>query len=260
MSSAREAIPRRNGPKWLSRNRNERLLRTIQSDWSCVRHYILILLAISACSLRAQNSAGENADPAAPVEDKRAYGVLPNYRTAEASAPFKALTAKQKLTIASKDSFDGAVYPTAAIFSVIYQAENQNPSFGQGLKGYGKRVAAAFGDQMMGNMMTEGVAPALLHEDPRYFRIGEGSFGRRLWYAATRIIVAPTDSNHQIFNFAEWGGNSVAVAISNVYYRDGRNWNDNAEKLLVQCGTDSLSNVLKEFWPDVKRKLSKNKN
>ncbi len=225
-----------------------------------MRHHTFVLLALSVCALRAQNSAGETAAPTAPVEDKRAYGVLPNYRTAELSAPFQALTAKQKLAIATKDSFDGAVYPTAAIFSVIYQAENQNPSFGQGALGYARRVGAAFGDQMIGNMMTEGFMPALLHEDPRYFRIGQGSFGRRLWYAATRIIVAPTDHNHKTFNFAEWSGNSAAVAISNLYYKDGRNWDDNAEKLLVQCGTDSLSNVLKEFWPDVKRKLSKKKN
>src|ERR1017187_4433707 len=128
--------------------------------WSCVRHYIFALLALSAWGLRAQDPAGGRAEPASPVEDKRAYGVLPNYRTADASVPFHPLTAKQKLTIASKDSFDGAVYPTAAIFSLIYQAENQNPSFGQGMKGYAKRVGAAFGDQMIGNMMTEGIGRA----------------------------------------------------------------------------------------------------
>jgi len=225
-----------------------------------VRFYTLVLFTIGVCCLRAQNSPG-NSPAAAPttpiVEDKRAYGVLPNYRTAEASSPFTPLTRKQKLTIAAKDSFDGAVYPTAAIFSVIYQAENDNPSFGQGMKGYAKRVGAAFGDQMLGNMMTEGVMPSILHEDPRYFRIGEGSKKRRLWYAATRIFVAPTDHNKMTFNLAEWSGNSVAVAFSNLYYRDGRDWSDNAEKLLIQCGTDALSNVLKEFWPDVKRALKK---
>ena len=35
---------------------------------------------------------------------------------------------------------------------------------------------------------------------------------------------------------------------------------DNTGKLLAQCGTDALSNVLIEFWPDVKHKLSKKKN
>jgi hypothetical protein len=208
----------------------------------------------------AQNPVADSAQPAPTVPDKRAYGVLPNNRSAEASDPFHALTAKQKLTIAAKDSFDGAVYPTAAIFSVVYQAENQNPSFGQGMKGYAQRVGAAFGDQMIGNMMTEGFAPALLHEDPRYFRLGLGSGGKRIFYAVSRIFVTPTDKNHMTFNFAEWGGNAVATAISNAYYKDGRNAADNAEKLFVQCGTDALSNVLKEFWPDVKRHFSKKKN
>ena len=239
-----------------------------------MRLYLFIVLSLSVCSLRAQSSTAETAPPATvataysatpatpviPVEDKRAYGVLPNYRTAELASPFKPLTAKQKITIAAKDSFDGAVYPTALVMSVIYQAENANPSFGQGLKGYAKRAGTAFGDQMIGNMMTEGFMPALLHEDPRYFRVGEGSFGHRLWYAATRTVVTTTDSNKRTFNFAEWTGNSVAVGISNLYYQDGRHWGDNAERLLVQCGTDTLSNVLKEFWPDVKRHLQKKKN
>ncbi len=225
-----------------------------------MRHPALLLILLGVSFAHAQSPSADSAQPAPVVEDKRAYGVLPNNRTTEASNPFHALTAKQKLTIAAKDSFDGAVYPTAAIFSLVYQAEGSNPSFGQGFKGYAQRVGTAFGDQMIGNMMTEGFAPALLHEDPRYFRLGEGSKKRRVWYAATRIFVTPTDKNHMTFNFAEWGGNAAAVGISNVYYKDGRTVVDNVQRLLVQCGTDALSNVLKEFWPDVKRHFAKKKS
>jgi len=225
-----------------------------------VRHSALALILASVSLAHAQSPPVDSVQPAPTIPDKRAYGVLPNNRSAEASDPFKALTVKQKLTIAAKDSFDGAVYPTAAIFSVVYQAENQNPSFGQGIKGYAQRVGGAFGDQMIGNMMTEGFAPALLHEDPRYFRLGQGAAGKRIFYAVSRIFVTPTDHNHMTFNFAEWGGNAVATAISNAYYVDGRNAADNTEKLLVQCGTDALSNVLKEFWPDVKRHFARKKD
>ena len=162
--------------------------------------------------------------PATPVpgtpEDKRIFGVLPNYRTAEAASPFAPLSAKQKFTIAFKDSFDWPVYPTAAAFATLYQLENQNPSFGQGMPGYATRVAAAYGDQMIGNMMTEGIVPSLLHQDPRYFRLGEGSVRSRAWYAVTRIFVARTDSGRNTFNFAEWGGNAAAVALSNAWYPD----------------------------------------
>jgi hypothetical protein len=193
---------------------------------------------------------------ATPV-DKRIFGVLPNYRTAEASIPFAPLTARQKMTIACKDSFDGPVYPTAAAFAALYQLENQNPSFGQGMSGYDRRFAAAYGDQMIGNMMTEGIVPSLLHQDPRYFRLGQGSGWSRARYALTRIFVARTDSGRNTFNFAEWGGNAAAVALSNAWYPDTRTVSDNVQKLLIQCATDAFSQVLKEFWPDVKRHFKK---
>jgi len=200
-------------------------------------------------------------DPAPEVpatrEDKRIFGVLPNYRTAEASIPFAPITARQKFTIAVKDSFDGPVYPTAAAFATLYQLENQNPSFGQGMSGYAKRLAGALGDQTVGNMMTEGIMPSLLHQDPRYFRLGEGSFRSRTWYAVTRIFVTRTDSGRNTFNFAEWGGNAAAVALSNAWYPDTRTVSDNVQKLLIQCATDAFSQVLKEFWPDVKRHFKK---
>ena len=221
-----------------------------------------ILFVFMAIPLHAQNSADPIA-PAPPVQapqDKRIFGVLPNNRTTEAAIPFAAITAKQKLTIAFKDSFDWPVYPTAGLFAALYQLEDQNPSFGQGMQGYAKRLATAYGDQMIGNMMTEGLVPALTREDPRYFRLGEGTKRHRTWYALSRIFVTKTDSGHSTFNVAEWGGNAFAVALSNAYYPDTRNANDNAQKLMIQCATDAFSNVLKEFWPDVKRKLFKPKD
>jgi hypothetical protein len=163
------------------------------------------------------------------AEDKRIFGVLPNYRTAEASNGFAPISARQKMIIACKDSFDWPVFPTAA----------------------------AYGDQMLGNMMTEGIVPSLTHQDPRYFRLGEGSGWARARYALTRIFVVRTDSGRNTFNFAEWGGNAAAVALSNAWYPDTRTVSDNVQKLLIQCATDAFSQVLKEFWPDVKRHFQK---
>jgi len=205
-------------------------------------------------------AASAQTPPVQAPEDKRIFGVLPNNRTTENSIPFHRLTGKQKMTIAFKDSFDLPVYPTAGLFAALYQLEDQNPSFGQGMQGYAKRFATAYGDQMIGNMMTEGIVPALGHQDPRYFRLSEGTKKRRLGYALTRIFVARMDSGRNSFNFSEWGGNAAAAAISNAYYPDTRNWKDNAEKLCIAVGTDAFSNVLKEFWPDVKNKLFSKKD
>jgi hypothetical protein len=196
--------------------------------------------------------------PAPPVqapEDKRVFGVLPNYRTTENSIPFHPITAGQKIKIALKDSFDWPAYITGGLFAGLYQLENSNPSFGQGAAGYFRRFATSSGDQIIGNMMTEGFVPALFHQDPRYFRLSStgGTKKHRLVYALESIIVARMDSGKMTFNFSEWGGNSINAAIGNAYYPDGRSASATGQRLLIDCGTDAFSNVLKEFWPDVKQ-------
>ena len=104
-------------------------------------------------------------------------------------------------------------------------------------------------------MMTEGFFPILLHEDPRYFRRGYGSVWSRTWYAATRVFVTKTDAGGTRFNFSEIIGNATGTAISNAYTPDQRNVGDNVETWWTQIGIDSASQVLKEFWPDIKHKL-----
>jgi hypothetical protein len=229
----------------------------------------LIFATLTVCCACAQNPTGGaspedsvipvQAPPVQAPQDKRIFGVLPNNRTTENSTPFHFITPRQKVMIAVKDSFDSVVFADAAAFAGLYQIQNQNPSFGQGVEGYAKRFGTAYGDQMIGNMMTEGFIPAVFHQDPRYFRSGEGSIPGRAWYALTRIVVARMDSGRNSFNFSEWGGNAAAVAISNAYYPDTRTVSDNVQRLLIACGTDAFSNVLKEFWPDVKRKFFQKK-
>jgi hypothetical protein len=207
--------------------------------------------------------AGTEARPAAaadsqPVERpgaNRVFGVLPNYRTAEASQEGTVLTARQKLHIASQDSFD---YPTvilAGAFAGLGQWTGEQPSFGQGMKGYGHRLITNYADQSLGNMFTEGFFPVLLHEDPRYFRRGTGTIMSRTGYALSRVLVTHKDSGGKRFNYSEWLGNASTVAISNAYYPDSRTAAENANKLLTMVGTDAVSQVLKEFWPDIKRKF-----
>jgi hypothetical protein len=215
----------------------------------------------------SQTDQGAPPDPPAPLPtleiqgaprqpiDKRVFGVLPNYRTVDGTLPFEPIPAKRKLWIAAKDSFDWPVYLTSGLFATLYQLENQNPSFGQGMAGYSKRFATAYGDQMLGNMMTEGFMPSLFHQDPRYFRRGYGTTKSRLWYAATRIFVCKTDEGRPAFNFSEVVGNSAATAIGNAYYPDTRTAGDNLTRLAIALATDSASQIAKEFWPDVKRKV-----
>jgi hypothetical protein len=220
---------------------------------------VFFLAALMIASAAAQTAAApdEKVADQDPPGGKRVFGVLPNYRTADASAEFSPLTVRRKLTIASKDSFDYPLVVLAAGLAGISQLSDGSPSFGQGMKGYGHRLVTAYGDQALGNMMTEGFFPSLLHEDPRYFRKGADGGGTwsRAGYAVSRIFVTRTDSGRWRFNTSEWLGNATSVAISNAYYPDGRSAKDNVSKLLTQCATDAASQVLKEFWPDIRQKF-----
>ena len=197
------------------------------------------------------------ADPTQEPVDHRILGVLPNYRTANPMDVYEPITAKQKFMIAVKDSFDWPNYLVSGAFAGLYQLENSNPEFGQGVKGYFHRYWTSYIDQSMGNMMTEAVMPTILHEDPRYFRKSVGSKKYRLYYAVTRVLVTRTDSGGTRFNFSEVIGNGVMASVGNIYYPANRGVLDTFDRMGMQIATDAFSNVLKEFWPDVKRRFFK---
>jgi hypothetical protein len=119
------------------------------------------------------------------------------------------LTTKQKFAIAKDDSLDRGTVVLAALFGAEAQFFGSNPSFGHGLTAYARYTAASHADWSIGNVMTEGVFPTLLHEDPRYFRRGAGSAWSRLGYAVQQIFWTHTDSGGGHFNDSEVVGNST---------------------------------------------------
>jgi hypothetical protein len=161
---------------------------------------------------------------------------------------------KYKLKIALKDTFDYPLIGVGAAYALLYQAEDSHPQFGQGVEGYAKRFGTAYTDQVVGNMLTEGILPILFKEDPRYFRKSQGSVRSRLGYAFSRIVITRTNTGANTFNFAEIVGNGIAAGVGLSYYQDDRDVHDVLQNWGTQLATDAISQVLKEFWPDIKRK------
>lgn len=195
--------------------------------------------------------------PYGPKKNDRIFGVIPNYRTVEDEArePSK-IGAGEKFKLGLEDSFDWYAYPAAGIFAGINMWQKQTPSFGQGAAGFGRYYGTAFADQTIGNMMSESVFPTLLHQDPRYFPMATGGFRKRTWYAVSREWITRNDNGKNGFNYSELGGNAAAVAISNAYYpAENHTVSDNAYKYGQQIGLDAFFNILKEFWPDWRRKM-----
>jgi hypothetical protein len=198
--------------------------------------------------------------PQEPVESKRLLFLIPNYRTAPTMREFAPISAKEKFKIASQDAFDWGTLVVAGMFAAQSQASRSEPSFGQGAAGYARYLGTAGADLVIGNFLTEGVLPSVLHEDPRYFRKGSGSKWSRLGYAMGQIFVTHNDQGHTTLNLSELGGNAGAVAISMAYYPSQRHAEDAANRFGLQLGIDMGNNVLKEFWPEIRRMLSHKHN
>jgi hypothetical protein len=199
-------------------------------------------------------------DPNNPKND-RIFMVIPNYGTVEhPTANIPPLTVKQKFKTGAEDAFDTYSIPLAGIVAAISQAKNDDPAWGQGWGAYGKRYAATYADTVIGSFLTTGVYPSLLHQDPRYFRKGSGGFRNRSWYALTKLFVTRTDAGKPQFNYSGFVGNATAAAISLTYHtRQERNFSSFAGDYATQIAIDAFANQLKEFWPDIRHKLHKNK-
>jgi hypothetical protein len=213
----------------------------------------------------AQNSQGQNSpgqedskkeDPKNKEDPKkkndRMFYVMPNYLTVDGKSTTKPVSWKEKFSMAAKGSFDPYEFTIVGIVAGIRQATNSSPGFGQGFEGYAKRYGAAFADQVDGNIMVGGVYPTILKIDPRYFRMGKGSFMHRFGYAIDRLVIARTDAGHHTFNVPELAGNATAIAISTLYYpASDRSFSSSLSGWGTQMGLDALGNELKEFWPDI---------
>jgi hypothetical protein len=218
----------------------------------------LVFLAAAPCATAQSQVADASQNVAQqPKESKRILWLIPNFRTSPTLNPYVPISAREKFKIARQDSFDQGTVALAAAFAGESQLSNSNRSFGQGVEGYAHYFGTAYASFVIGNFMTEGIFPTLLHQDPRYFRRGKGSGMSRLGYAMGQIFITHGDNGKTQVNFSELLGNSTAVAISMAYYPENRDAKDASTSLGTQLAVDMAANVLKEFWPDISRHFSK---
>lgn len=96
--------------------------------------------------------------------------------------------------------------------------------------------------------------PTVFHEDERYYARGEGSGGilKRGVYAATRILITPDYHRHDTINASEILGRARAQGISTAYYpKADRTIGALSVKFGWAMGRDALTNVFREFRPDI---------
>jgi hypothetical protein len=201
-----------------------------------------------------QASSGQSKD--------RLFYALPNFLTMENADKVPPLTVGQKFKLITRSSFDPAQFAWYGLISAVGQAENSEPAYGQGWGAYGKRYATSMADGVIEGYMVSGVLPSVLRQDPRYFVLGKGGFWHRTEYALSRLIITRSDSGNAVFNASEIFGSASAAAISTYGYHpaNDKTFGNAASVWGTQVGYDGLAFVVKEFWPDIRRKIRKKKS
>jgi len=191
----------------------------------------------------------------------RILDVMPNYGTVENADRLPPISSSQKYRLATAGVLDYFTFPFIGALAAIDQANNSPSSWGQGWGAYGKRYGASFADNGIGTYMTTAIFPSMLHEDPRYYQLGHGTIAHRTFYSLGRLFVARTDSGRSRFNYSENIGNAVAAGFSNVYHApEDRTLGRNLGTYGMLDMWDGASNLMKEFWPDIHRKISHKHN
>ncbi len=166
------------------------------------------------------------------------------------------LVLKDKFKLFVQDTIDPISFLNAGFNAGIGQADDTDPTYGQGAAGYGKRFGANLIGQASSEFFKDFAYPTIFFEDPRYYRLGEGPFRSRLFHAVSHVVVAYRENGSRMFNFSEWLGTSSAVALSNVYHPDNRRgFVPAAERVAYGFANDIGFDILREFWPEVARKF-----
>jgi hypothetical protein len=195
-----------------------------------------------------------------PKQTKRILFIIPNFRSVSADEKLPPTTTKEKFKITMQDSFDYSAFAEVAILSGVSEAENSVPQFGKGMGGYARYYWHGFADNTDGNLWVEFIVPTVAREDPRYYTLGHGGVFHRTVYSVSRLLITRDNNGKPTPNFSEIVGNGAAAGISGLYYPSAeRGWTKTGQRWFLEVGIDGISNIVKEFWPDINAKVFHNK-
>jgi hypothetical protein len=254
---------------------------TIPAAVHAISRYSLVLMLVvlpgriycqSAAAPSPANSNVAQTQPSPPQDQKQTaqhsptattgspghiFWVVPAYKV-DYQHGFKPLTTKEKFQEWAQGAYDPLGFGVLGFEAATLEHSSTDGfcGYGPGWAGYGKCFGSLELDANVSSFIGDFALTSLLHQDPRYFRLGRGSLGGRLWYAVSRVFVTYNDSGRTVFYTSALSGTAIAAGISNLYYpRQDRGVGHSMSRVAIDLGNTALYNAAAEFWPDIHRKL-----
>ncbi len=200
----------------------------------------------------ADQKPAEQAISPSKEQPKRIMGVMPNFRAVSAGAIPPPPTPKQAFIIATQNTFDYSSFIFTGFTSLIAEGNDTHPQLGKGLPGFGRYYWRGFVDKADGNYLVLFALPTVLHQDERYYAMGQGGIWKRIGYSLSRVVITPNYEGHNTFNTSELLGRGIAQGISTTYYPSKtRTVGAISAKFGYAIMRDAATNAFREFWPDI---------
>jgi hypothetical protein len=218
---------------------------------------ILAGAALLECQMHAQSLSQPQPQPGvlSSNQDRETVKQSPAGQSPELPPPPRTFQEHWHLFL---DETFGVISAGGTIFNAGFsQITHSDPEYGSHGSAFAQRIGASAADIAAQNFFGDFLIASAFHEDPRYFRKGEGhSFWSRFGYAISRAAVIRTASDRNAFNWDNFLGSAMSAGFSNLYYPPASR---NGGAMLIHFATDvadnGFVNLAPEFWPDFRRKV-----
>jgi hypothetical protein len=142
-----------------------------------------------------------------------------------------------------------------ALYSASYeQLFLTDPKYGHDAGAFGEKFGAAMLRSASVKVFSDGILAGAFHQDPRHYRIAQGSIIHRGLLSARQAIVRRSDDGTNQFNYSGIGGRAAAAVLVMTYYPKP---SVTAKVVGLTFGTsiatDAGGNLVMEFLPNVIR-------
>lgn len=209
----------------------------------------------AVAELGGEDDVNPQQDPTKTAADSAGYiKWAPKYhRTVHPDERAYSLTPMDKLTL----SLMSRVTPGEAASTVLgagwSQVRNSRPNYGTDSGAFGERIGALALKQTSQAFFSYGLFPALLHQDPRYYILGDTRpFKRRIVYSAMTVVITQNDEGNTVINSSRLAGIAAATALTTAYYPpENRGFGNESKAFGTSLATAVLNSELHEFGGDI---------
>ncbi len=226
-------------------------LRTLPISRRARRLFVLAIVGaalLGGLPARGQGTIDPTLPPQ-PIRPTRTLFIFPGVNTVkDPDAVVPPLTKSQKYQIFWRRTFDRSLPLEALFFAGISQSINYSPRYGQGWGPFAERFGSYSGSIASTTFFADAFLPALLHQDPRYFRQARGSFGSRLLHSLESSVLTHTDAGATTVNTSGLLGFGMSTALSNAWApRRTITLGNTMQRLAIKLVISSCLNLFREF-------------